>query len=501
MTALRIVVVTLAAVLAAAVVGASGAVFWAAPLALGVGLLLALAAWYRPVVGATVVVAVVPALSGLSRGLVIPAVKVSELLLVLCLGAMVLRRPDRWRPVTRTDVALLLMAVVAFGFAVFHAATGTSSLESLTRVGLQPAFFVIAYWVASRGVQRPEDLPVVLRWLLLVSLVPSLLAILQAFDVAGIPELLFSVTDGLLSEGARLASTRVTGPFPIWHSLGGYLLVPTTLAAVLLLRGDRRVLAPGWLVVVLLVNGAALVLSLTVTLLIWLPVALLVAAAAGGRALRGMALVGLLALAAVLAFPTALQGRLDAQSSQTTATTGGVLPQTVEYRILVWERDYVPLFDRAAAVGLGNDLPDDVLFPSTENQYITLALRGGVMLPLVMVVALGALALRAWRHARAPDVYRPGEATPAVSRSAALALLGILAFMPLAMMVWPYFTNAGLSQALAGFAGAALALEPRRRSVAATAAARERARAAGADQVAQAPRIANAARAAAPTGR
>ena len=478
MTVARIALLTLAAVLVAAVAGASGAVFWAAPLGIGVGLLLALATWYRPVVGTTVVVAVVPALSGLSRGLVVPSLKISELLLVLCLGAMVLRRPDRWRPTTRTDLALLLLAVVAFGFALFHAATGTSTLESLIRVGLQPAFFVFAYWVASRGVQRPEDLPVVLRWLLVVSLVPSLLAILQSFDVGGIDQVLYGVTDGQLSENARLTSDRVTGPFPIWHSLGGYLLVPTTLAAVLLLRGDRRVLAPRWLVVVLLVNGAALVLSLTVTLLIWLPVALLVAAAAGGRALRGAALVGVLALAAALAFPTALQGRLEAQSTQTSDTAGGVLPQTVEYRILVWQRDYVPLFDRAAAAGLGNDLPDDVLFPSTENQYITLALRGGVMLPVVVVVALGALTLRAWCHARAPDLYRPGEPTPAVSRSAALSLLGILVFLPVAMMVWPYLTNAGLSQALAAFAGAALALEPQRRSVAASAAGRERAGAA-----------------------
>ena len=62
-------------------------------------------------------------------------------------------------------------------------------------------------------------------------------------------------------------------------------------------------------------------------------------------------------------------------------------------------------------------------------------------------------------------MHRAGEPAPAVSRSAALTALGVLAFLPAAMMVWPYLTNAGLSQALAGFAGAALALEPRRRSV------------------------------------
>ena len=471
MTVLRGALVLLAVLLVAAVAGASGAVFWAAPLALGAGLLLALATWYRPVVGAVVVVALVPALSGLARGLVVPTLKVSELLLMLCLGAMVLRRPDRWRRASWTDAALLLFAVVAFGFAALHSATGTSTLESLVRVGLQPAFFVMAYWVASRGVQRPADLRVVLRWMLLVSLVPAALALVQSAGVPGVDDMLAWLTDGGLT-----ASDRSTGPFPIWHSLGGYLLVPTLLASVLLLRGDRSVLSRHWLLVVLLVDLAALVSTITVTFLVWLPVGLLVAAAAGGRLLRGAVLLAVLTAAALIVFPTALQGRLDQQTTQTRYTAGGVLPQTVEYRILVWERDYLPLLDRGAASGLGNDLPPDVLFPSTENQYITLVLRGGVVLPVTMMVALGALTLRAWRHARAPDVYRVSEPSPAASRSAALTVLGVLVFLPAAMMVWPYLTNAGLSQTLAAFAGASLALEPRRRSVAATAAARQRAR-------------------------
>lgn len=277
MTVLRGLLVVLAALVVAAVAGASGAVVWVAPLAVGGGLLLALATWYRPLVGAVVAAAVVPALSGLDRGLVVPVVKLSELLLVLVLGAMVLRRPERWRRTTRTDLALLLFAVTAFGFAAFHTSTGTSTLESLVRVGLQPAFFVIAYWVASRGVQSAADLRVVLRWVLWVSLVPAVLALLQFLDVPGVSDVL-----GQLTGGGLTGADRATGPFPIWHSLGGYLLVPSLLSAVLMLRGDRSVLRPQWLLLVLLVDLSALVSTLTVTFLIWLPVGLLVAAAAGG---------------------------------------------------------------------------------------------------------------------------------------------------------------------------------------------------------------------------
>lgn len=469
MTIVRGALVLLAALLVAAVAGASGAVFWAAPVALGAGLLLALATWYRPVVGAVVAVALVPALSGLARGLAVPTLKVSELLLMLCFGALVLRRPDRWRPGTWTDALLAVFALTAFGFAVLHSTTGTSNLESLVRVGLQPAFFVMAYWVASRGVQDPADLRVVLRWMLLVSLVPSALALMQFVGVPGVSSTLQQLTGGFAGVG------RSTGPWPIWHSLGGYLLVPTLLASVLVLRGDRAVLSRPWLLVVLVVDLAALVSTVTVTFFIWMPVGLLVAAAASGRLLRGGAFLGLVAALALVLFPTALQGRFEEQTTQTRYTAGGVLPQTLEYRILVWERDYLPLIERSAVSGLGNDLPEDVRFPSTENQYITLALRGGVLLPVAMVVALGAMTVRAWRHARAPDPARVGEPSPAVSRTAALTLLGLLAFLPAALMVWPYLTNAGLQQALAAFAGAALALAPRRRVVPLTAAARLRA--------------------------
>lgn len=462
---LAIILIAVAAALGA-VAGASTLLVWAAPFVLAIGIGLGVAVWRTPVVGAVVVVAFVPALSGLARGLAVPGLKVSEVLLMVCVAALLLRRPRRWRAASGADLALLAFALVAVGFAVYHSSDGSSELESVLRVGLQPTFLLMTWWVASRGVERTFDLVVVLRWLLVVSVVPALLTIMQYFAVPGVNETLISLTaDGVLSPEARLLTDRATGPFPIWHSLGGYLLIPVTLGAVLFLRGDRRVLSRGWLTVVLLVDLSALVLAVTITLLIWLPIAFLVAAALARQLTRAVALVLVIALGAFAAFPQVLLGRVEAQSTQTEYTQGGVLPQTVEYRILVWQRDYLPLFDSAAAAGLGNDLPDDVVFESTENQYITLALRGGLGLVLLALVALGALTVRALRHARAPDEWDPHALPgPSVARSAAQASLGILVFLPAGMLMWPYLTNAGMSQALFAFAGAALAIEPRRLS-------------------------------------
>jgi O-antigen ligase len=268
---------------------------------------------------------------------------------------------------------------------------------------------------------------------------------------------------------------RVTGPFTIWHSLGGYLLFPIVLGILVLLRGRRTLLPMPVVVAVLALDLSALVLSVTVTLLLWLPVAALVAAALAGvfkRAVTGLVVIGVVA---GLVFSSALTSRLQQETtaSASTAAAAGdgsgtslLDVQTLQYRFLVWERDYLPVVGRAAAIGLGTDTPPSAIFTSTENQYLTYLLRGGIVQVIVSLVALGALFVRALRYARQPRA--PG-------RMAAQALCGILVFMPLGMMVWPYLSNAGLSYVLFSVGGAVLSVDGRRRPQAAEAPQPERA--------------------------
>ena len=444
--------VVLAGLLAALVAGMSAAVNPLAPLGLACAGVLFLVAWSRPVVASVVVAAVVPALSGLGRGIAVPGMKLSELLLLLCAVAVFVRRPDRWRPLSATDLAFTAFALVGAGFGLYHAVRADDSLDAFLRVGLQPFFLLLAWWTASRGVRSPADLRIVLRWVLLVSTIPAALAVLQRLDVPGVRSALINFTGGglLLQEGQE-GLQRITGPFPIWHSLGGYLLIPAVLAVVLLLRGDRGVLPAPVLLAVLAVQLTALVLALTVTIFLWVPVAILVAAARARRLTRALAVLLAVGVAAAVFASGPLSERLEAQVG---GSETGEVPQTLEYRILVWQRDFLPLLEGAAALGYGNEMPASVIFDSTENQFLTLALRGGIWLVLGAVVAFLCLTLRASRHARTAD---------GPTRAAALTCFGVLAFLPAAAMVWPYVTNAGFSQMIMGFAGAALALEPRRR--------------------------------------
>ncbi len=452
-----------------AIAGASAIASPLGPLALTGGLLLGVAIWWRPLVGVVVVAAVAPALAGLSRGIGLPGLKLSELLVVVAAVALFIRRPPRWRRTTGVDYAIALFALTSLGFAVFHITQGNIPLFTDGNLGLafvvtmQPSFLFLGWWAASRGLQGPAQLRVVLRWVLVVSVVPAILAILQYLDAPGIRDFLTVLTGnaGLLVEQAEAAaagetSLRVTGPFTIWHSLGGYLLIPAVLATVLLLRRERDVLPSAWLLVVLAIDVGALVLSVTVTLLLWLPVAVLVAALFARRLVSAVVVLAILAMAAFLVFPEAISDRAEQQTTQSEATVGAAgsevgFLQTLQYRFLVWERDYLPVVASAAPVGLGTEKIPGALFASTENQNLTYVLRGGVGLVAVAWIAMGAIAVRSLRHARAP-------ANPA--RSGALALVGVISFLPAATMVWPYISNAGLSYALVAIAGAVLAGEP-----------------------------------------
>ena len=443
-----------AAVVAGALAGLS------VPVGLGVAAALVIVAFSssRTVTPAVVVGGLVPALSGISRDLGVGPFKVSEALLLLAAALVLVRRPAPGQRVRAADLALLGYAAFGALFAGIHTLSGTSSLASFFRVGLVPTMLLLTYWTCSRAVRGRDDLVLVLRWLLVVSVVPSLIAIAQGFDVPGVRALLIDITDGgSLATPGQPGVARVTSVFPDWHTFAAYLLIPTVLSVLLLLRRRRDVL-PTWAVVgVLAVDAAALLLTVTATVAAWAIAAVLLLGWRRGRLAR--ATVALAAVAAVggVLFSGPIAARIAEQQVTTALVENAqypdVVPQTIVYRLTIWQRDYVPLLERALPNGLSNELPESVLFAHSENAYITLTLRGGLLLVCAAVLAMTVLGR---------DLARWGRRTDLVS-GVADALLGVLLFLPVATMIWPYFTNAGFPQtffAMTGaVTGAALALE------------------------------------------
>ena len=421
------------------------------PVAIGVVATLVIVALNgsRPVTPAVLVVGLCPALSGISRELGVGPFKLSEALLLLAAAMVLLRRPVPGQRVRAADLALLGYAVLGALFAAIHTLSGISSIASFFRVGLVPTMLLLTYWVCSRSVSGRADLVLVVRWLLLVSVVPAVVAIGQGFDAPGVRGLLLDITDGgSLAAPGEAGVARVTSIFPDWHTFAAYLLIPTVLAVLLLLRRRRDVLPTSAVVAILAVDAAALLLTVTATVASWAVVAVLLLGWRRGRLAQSVAALVAVGVVGGLLFAGPIASRIAEQRITTALVENpqypAVVPQTIIYRLTVWERDYVPLLERALPRGLSNELPESVLFAHSENAYITVTLRGGLLLVCAAVLAMVVLGR---------DLARWGRRGSLVS-GVADALLGVLLFLPVATMIWPYFTNAGFPQTFFAMTGA-----------------------------------------------
>lgn len=439
----------------AVAVGGTAFVHPLAPLAAAGAAIGVLLAWQRPVMAAVLVAAVCPALAGLHRGLGIPFFKLSEALLLLTAAVVLARRPLAGRGMRPADWGLLALAAAGAVFGAIHVVSGASPAPTFLRVGLQPTLLFLTWWTASRSVRSGSELRTVLRWVLLVSTVPAVLAVLQSANAPGVRGLLRElVAAPLVARPDHPGLIRVTGPFPIWHSLAAYLIPVIVVGVALLLRRDVKVLPVPVLLGVVVLDTAALTSTVTVTALLWATAAVFVVAAVQRRLGTAVLLVGILAAGGATVFAAPIAARVQAQVS-TSASTSTEVPQTIAYRFSVWERDFLPLMERSVSYGVSNELPESVIFQNTENQYIALVLRGGVLMLLISVVSMTAIGLAVRRATRAPDPV------VAVTASAALA---VLLFLPVAAMVWPYLTNAGFPQSWLPIAGAVVGAAAARRT-------------------------------------
>jgi O-antigen ligase len=417
-----------------------GAMTHEGPWVAGLGLLVCLgllAVLSRPELVAPAIALTVPLLSGLRRGLPVPGLKLSEVAIIIFAGAAVAASPKvlsrRW---TAVDAAVIAYAATSLVFGIGHAMTdGGSNVQ----VFLTPTLLAVLYLAVAGTVDSELTVRRSIHALFAGSIITSVLAVLESRNLFGTTAALGRATGSSLSVISEASgSTRVSGPFPIWHSLGGYLLPIVFLAVALLLRHPRRITPVRSLVVVLLLGVAALVASLTIAVVIGLVIGVLVIGRAN-RHLGRVILIGLaLGVALVLVFGTAVSTRYAQQSSGQTSSDGAFVPQTLTYRTEIWRGEYLPLLDQAAAFGIGTDLPASVDFRHTEMQYLTLVLRGGLTLLLVWI----GMAVTVLWHVRRRALVDASETTVVLSVTLRAALLALLPMQ----FIWPYFTNAGFPQ-------------------------------------------------------
>ena len=445
---LRLLVWAVAAVVVAVGTALSPLVGCAALVAVAGAMVLV----HRPVFAALLVVAVAPALSGMARGVPLPGARLSEALLagtaVLVLLVTRIDEPP-WRAV---DWWLLAYAVGTLVLGVAGALRNDIPFdaEALSDL-LLPFQFVLAMRVATTALARHEDRVRTVRWTLWAGAVVALLAIAQRYlPVVQTAVVSLTGSDNYAYNELYFAS-RATGPFPIWHFLGGYLLVVALLAIALLVVGERTVLSRRDLVVVLALCITGIVLTLTLAVIFGLVLGFVVLALWSGRGRvwlsRGVAAgVGV----AIVASPL-IGARLDDQRAP--GAGDSIVPQTLSFRWDIWTQQYFPSLSGRWLFGYGPGIPPEISWRFTESVYITYLLQGGLVLLLVFVAGQAVL-FTAMRDLRDPD-DRVRTAVGATVAATVVVLAPLHA-------VFPYMVGLGLPQLFWALGGLALAGLPRR---------------------------------------
>ena len=391
----------------------------------------------RPRVGVLVLIGAVPVVSGLRRGFPVPGLRLSEMLIVVTGGVLLVslhrRQAVRWRAIDWWIAAYTVGgAVIGVVAAAIDGRVG--SLDINTLVG--PVQFLLLYRTVLSAARDQETRRAALRLILGVSLPVSAIAIMQQLDLPGVRNFVAYITGGpVFKTWSYNNFPRATGVFPHWHPLAGYLLVVILLAMALMLDGQQRVARRPMLAGVLAVDAIALVCSVSLTVFFAVAAGALLLGAWYRQFGRILALLATGTAVSLLLFSSLLAARLESQYSGDAA--GGAVPQTIGYRFQVWRDEYIPAMAGHWVFGYGTGSIPGITWLHTENLYLTLLMRGGVLLILVYAGTMIAIAARARRLLDVPEPER---------RALVRVLFAVTVILVAINAVFPFLTASGMPQ-------------------------------------------------------
>jgi hypothetical protein len=444
---LSLVPTWLVVVACAAVTGAATSVRPVYGAVMTVAIAVLLVGLARPAAIAYALVALAPITPGLRRGLVVPNLRLSEILiagsaaLVITTAGRTAR--GRWQAL---DWFAGLYVALTMGLGLITATLYGHSLttDNINKL-LGPVQFFLLYRTVRLALPRPEQRSRALSVLLLSSAPVALITVLQQFNIGPTRGWIINATASATAPSSAASGIiRATGPFAHYHSLAGYLVVIILLAVALLFTPGQTVLRRS--VLVPLTAAAAIALACTATLvtLAAAMVGVLILAIRARQPFKLLLLLGGVSLAGLTGIGPNLSRRVTGQiegqlPTYTLKATTSWLPPNVAFRVEVWRDQYLPVVSQHLLLGYGPGVPASVTWDSTESLYITLLMRGGVPLLLAFV----ALVVAMWMAARAAE-----RSPESQDHALGLTLTTVVLVMTFMHVIHPYFTDAGFPHAL-----------------------------------------------------
>ncbi len=397
----------------------------------------------RPLIGAIVLVSIVPTLASLDRGIPVPGLRLSEACIIGVFAATLIACPPQpWRKFDWVALAYVL-CTLTFGLVDISGRNAALSAESLGKL-IGPLEFLLLYRVILTNARSARNRRAIVKWMLLASIPVALLAIMQAADIAGTRALASAYAGN--TEGLETYHVyRATALFTQGHLLGGYLMVIILIGAAYLFDSQATPLARRTIVGILVLDGLGLAAGATATPILGLLACLFMLAYWYGRLSKAILVTVVASLAIMLIFSSTISTRYNEEFNGNGATTAGITasggaPHSLAFRWDLWTQQYLPTIDQHLLTGYGPELPPSAIWQYTESLYISLLLRGGF--PLLFI--FGCLMWIAARQAlRVTDDRRP------LARAMFTIIIALIVMHTQAN----YFLDAGLPQlwwALAG---------------------------------------------------
>jgi len=413
-----------------------------------VGIAVACFALSRPVEFTYAVIAIVPITPGLRRGLPVPGLRLSELLVAgaatLILVSAGRASWSRWGSIDWWGLLFVTLYGLLGAEALLRRGIGLDSGSVGDLFGV--AQFFLLYRIVRIGLRNEAQRARGLQVLLWASLPVSLLTFLQQLDVGPVRVSITTLTASVTAPTSGYTGiVRATGPFAHYHSLAGYLVVILLAAASVILVRDQRMMPRRHAMFIAACASLALLYTATLIAIVGAAVGALALAMRTGQLKR----VGILALTVTTAsffiIGDNLQRRLSGQFEGTLPTytlapaPPAWLPVNVAFRVEVWRGQYLPVIWENLLLGFGPGTPPSVTWPSTESLYISLLLHGGVLL---LLAYLGFL-ISVWLRGHAAERLGAG-----VDSIVGHTLTAVVVAMTVMQTLHPYFTDAGFPHAM-----------------------------------------------------
>jgi hypothetical protein len=394
----------------------------------------------RPFYGLIGLAILTPITSATRNGLVVPHLRLSQALIIWLAPLLILcaRRPVRgWGRLEWLGLAYAAGTLLLGGFDLWRQSFGFSSTNVATLFG--PFQYLLLLRATRVTVRTEREVALVVKALLLASLPVCGLALLQGFGLTWAQNLGHNLTG--INEGHL---NRAVGVFTNWQVLAGYLLSVGLVAVAVAAYGARAILSARSAVWLSVIIGLSLARTLTIGAFVgWLAASgalLMMSGRVRLTARRTAVICG--AAAATVALVLAARYHQEF-GTRVGRPSNGIIPNTVMDRIHNWTQQYLPALAGRWVTGYGPGIPSNVTWQFTDSVYVTVVLRGGLVLLGLYAALMTGFASVARR------VTRGSAQTNALA--AALFTL-VIVLIPLQILA-TYFTTSGLPEVIWILAG------------------------------------------------